>query len=86
MTDTFDPSNNPESESGTPESGDEMQPFEAQFASDAPVATDDPVATDEAADAASIADCRWIIFSSRFADDAVVLPGAVVMLTFEPSA
>jgi transcription termination/antitermination protein NusG len=47
MTDTFDPSNNPESESGTPESGDEMQPFEAQFASDAPVATDDPVVTDD---------------------------------------
>jgi transcriptional antiterminator NusG len=41
MTDTFDPSNNPESGNGTPESGDEMQPFEAQFASDSSVATDD---------------------------------------------
>ena len=50
MTDTFDPSNNPESDRGTPESGDEMQPFEAQFASDSPVATDDGVAT-EAGDA-----------------------------------
>ena len=47
MTDTFDPSNNPESDRGTPESGDEMQPFEAQFASDSPVATDDGVATDD---------------------------------------
>ena len=46
MTDTFDPSNNPESDRGTPESGDEMQPFEAQFASDSPVATDDGVATE----------------------------------------
>ena len=45
MTDTFDPSNNPESDRGTPESGDEMQPFEAQFASDSPVATDDDAST-----------------------------------------
>jgi transcriptional antiterminator NusG len=46
MTDTFDPSNNPESDRGTPESGDEMQPFEAQFASDAPIASADGDATD----------------------------------------